>query len=1125
MTENQNILENISTEQLKEIKIEEVEKLLSLIKNDEELWFMDYSFADLDWDSKTIQNIESEIMEEVMGKIDEIESQTKFIEELLKTVKEVKSKNFIDEIPKEWVDLGYRADLIALNYFNENNSKESIIEEFNLDWNKVNNSFLQKYIKEEAQRLEKWWEKNSWTYLLLSYVKKETNVLADINNIHNTLQDRYINHIIWWEQWFNDLFIKWYSNESSNYLMKISDFEEFLSRPNTEIIWDNNNPNVVNSRALANYFLYLENKNTLNIDTLRQKMSIKKIDDLYKIWSSNTNSIAKEILNNSWVWEELEKIHSQIEPISNLRAKNQEYIEEINKKDAEYLYKNQDLIILINNEEKLLSVLKIFEEKSKTLEIKDINPVLKWNLNIIRHENIDLWYWWLQEIPKNILEDNLWVIIRKYRKNSGEWMLNELLTRSVYLWVDSNELARVIKDFNITVHSEYVKNYIWEYLQIDKNNFKSILSKYNYLSWIWEHEVIKTIDQEDLKTITSYIIQNIDNSYAQYYMTKFIWLWYLWEWAAFITTPTNNIKLNKTLIEYNFGFFYILPKEMRWDKDIIDTFLKSLWQKNSVDGNNQKSVFDKETYMKNIQAYFSVINTDDINRFLQVIKFSNENSIWEWWIKEMPLNVKEKLFNDKAIALIIWNIEKWINWNIEDEYKDTYDELINFVSENQYAIYYKNEHNQIRDKADEYKNNKDIDKNKVLDYKDKLKELLSSSNLDKSDSDTLNETIDNVLSDWEINSEKMNTIYLTITTELKYEWLDNEEKKQKIGEILKIVTESFNEKLEQQEEELKEDISKSDLSSIIKEEYRELLIIKKENENWEIKEYINSEELNKIFNQLIQWKSHEEITEIKNQILDKYFYNLVPEEKENILKLFETYTLQTETKYANEKTDLIIDYYSSNRSDISFRDYLVIEKWINIEEEVRIIEEKEKLDNSTNNNYNNTEIYNQTIETKWYNPETWVIENNGNKIELNIIEKQIVESNPEAIDNIVDFYNLLNDIWLSKLWKIKDQIFNSISNVEWIWFNVDWDYLNENETKIFINKILKSLWIDEIPTVLNIKNFKWEVLDINKTQVSWEQERDFIYWETYLENMFIEKYYPRWSVMELLNTEFENSIK
>ncbi len=1115
MTENQNNMEFLQENDLKEIKIEEVEKLLSLIKNDEELWFMDYNFNELGGDSKKLDLYESEIME----KIHEIENKTNFIEELLKTVKEVKSKNFIGEIPEEWVELWLRADLLLLNSVNENTSKESIIEEFNLDWNKVKNNFLQIYIKEEAQRLEEWWEKNSWTYLLLSYIKKETNILADINNIHNTLQDKYIDHIIWSNKWFNDFFLKWYNNETSNYLIKISDFEGFLSKSSTEIIWENDNPNVVNSRALANYFLYLENKNMLNIDTLKEKMSYNKIDDLYKIWKSEERSIAKDILNKNWLWEELENIHHQLKPISELREHNDDYIENINNKDSKYLYENPELIPVINNENKILSILEIYKENGDFLDIKEINPELRWKIEIIKHDSIDLWYWWLQEIPKNILEDNLWIIIRKYRERTSEAMVNELLIRSAYLWVDSDELSRVIKDFNINVNSEYVKIYTWEYLYIEKNDFRSVLSKYDYLLSIWKNQVQEKINIEDRKVITNYILQNIDSSYAQYYMSKLIWLWYFWEWAEFIRSPNNNVKINKLLIEKNHGFFNLLPKEIRWNKVIIETMLNKIWE-------DENGSFEKETFMEALPKYFSAINTDNINRFLQVLKFTSENSTREWWIKNMPIEIKEKILNDKTIALIIWNIEKWMNSNIENEYMDIYDELISFVSKNKYAIYYKDESNQIQDKAEEYTNNENINEENIKTYKNNLKELLSTIDLWEksweSDLGILNETIDRVLWDWKLNGTKMNIIYLTITTKLEYQWLSEEEKESKIEEILKKVTESFSKKLEEQETDLREEIEETDnIWSIVKDEYIDLLIIDKYNEEWETIKSLNWDKLNEIFNQNIQWKTDEEIEEIKNEIIEKYFVNLDQEKKEQILELFENYTTQIETEYASENIEDLYDYYSSNRKDISFRDYLIKEKWINIEKEVKT----KNQENSTNNNSYNTDTHNTNVENKWYNPELWIIENNGNKIELTRQEKQIVESSPEAIDNIINFYNMLNEVWLTKLWNIKDKIFNSIANVEWIWFNLDGDYLNQNEVKIFFNSILKSLDLDEIPTTYDIKDFKWELLDINKTQVSGNQQRDFIYGETYLENMFIERYYPRSSTMELLNSKFENAIK
>lgn len=167
------------------------------------------------------------------------------------------------------------------------------------------------------------------------------------------------------------------------------------------------------------------------------------------------------------------------------------------------------------------------------------------------------------------------------------------------------------------------------------------------------------------------------------------------------------------------------------------------------------------------------------------------------------------------------------------------------------------------------------------------------------------------------------------------------------------------------------------------------------------------------------------------------------------------------------------------------------------------------------------------------NQETWTIEFTSDNwkqetIKLNPIEKNIIESHPEALEKIVNFYKVLDKIWLSRLWEIKDQIFTGISNVTWTWFSIDWNYLNENETKIFLNSILKSVWIDEIPAVFTLDNFISSFEQKNNTQIGWEEAENNKYWQenvTKIEWLFLNKFSEKWSIIWFKSSEFMNSIE
>ena len=137
----------------------------------------------------------------------------------------------------------------------------------------------------------------------------------------------------------------------------------------------------------------------------------------------------------------------------------------------------------------------------------------------------------------------------------------------------------------------------------------------------------------------------------------------------------------------------------------------------------------------------------------------------------------------------------------------------------------------------------------------------------------------------------------------------------------------------------------------------------------------------------------------------------------------------------------------------------------------------------------------------------------------------MVKNNPENLDNIINFYEVLQKVWLSKLWDIKKDIFTRIWNVKWIWFNTKEWYLNENETKIFLNSILKSCWEVEIPLVFTTESFIKKFENKNWVQASGEEKEVNLHWESKIENIFIEKYYPRASAIWFKNNDFEESLK
>lgn len=213
-----------------------------------------------------------------------------------------------------------------------------------------------------------------------------------------------------------------------------------------------------------------------------------------------------------------------------------------------------------------------------------------------------------------------------------------------------------------------------------------------------------------------------------------------------------------------------------------------------------------------------------------------------------------------------------------------------------------------------------------------------------------------------------------------------------------------------------------------------------------------------------------------------------------------------------------------------------LEKILNTDENLRneikkLDAEKKKLEEEiiwTDDIINKTEnASNQVIDT-WnaqYNPENWNVQIWKKTLNLSTEEQKLVENNPDTLKNIVDFYSTLNKVWLAKLWPIKEQIFNVISSIKWVWFKIDKNYLSENETKIFLNAILKSTWEETINPILGINDFIAKIERKNNTQFSWAEAQVNKSWDTKIEQKFISSFAPRWNLLWFNSPAFEEKIR
>lgn len=150
----------------------------------------------------------------------------------------------------------------------------------------------------------------------------------------------------------------------------------------------------------------------------------------------------------------------------------------------------------------------------------------------------------------------------------------------------------------------------------------------------------------------------------------------------------------------------------------------------------------------------------------------------------------------------------------------------------------------------------------------------------------------------------------------------------------------------------------------------------------------------------------------------------------------------------------------------------------------------------------------------------------GNEIKLSQQEKNMMKSNPEIAKNIVNLYDSLEKVWLSKLWNLRENIFKSVENTFGLQFDrKDWDFLDEREIKIFFNAILSSIWEKPMKPDLKLNIFLNEIEKINWREITWKERQINSYWETRLESVFINKFMQKWDAFGFKQEAFERALK
>jgi len=421
-----------------------------------------------------------------------IESELVSIKEEFEDIKELESYgDFLDRVTSK--DFIYSNVSEAIHTFNDSFSKEEIIELLeNIK------EYVSDEVSEDLSKVVDSLKKAKWKSPVL--MLKITNIMWKLSGTswaHNTAQEKYLRKIFWADKWYNTDYIAWYNNEVWNYVVKTDKFERKIQSSEVKDI---------NSKALANYFMSLENKGGLNEVKLFKLFGKQKLIQLWELWKTKENEqdtrIAKSILEQNWFWEIIVR---KILDFSKL-------IEDRNFLDTIDTLDNQDMDVL--------------------LETITNKPEERWNFLL----NINNWYYSNNYSPKkrenNIINMLKWSNDSKYSKTcelspkvvavldkaqkielneKKETIISILKEKYIKLWIDENEAEKIshellgkLSDVNPPCLSEYITviNNFYQKKSKEHQQLKGMKVNKGDVSWIMN----KVVETKEIKN--EYTLEN-----------------------------------------------------------------------------------------------------------------------------------------------------------------------------------------------------------------------------------------------------------------------------------------------------------------------------------------------------------------------------------------------------------------------------------------------------------------------------------------------------------------------------------------------------------------------------------------------------------------------------------------
>ena len=347
--------------------------------------------------------------------------------------------------------------------------------------------------------------------------------------------------------------------------------------------------------------------------------------------------------------------------------------------------------------------------------------------------------------------------------------------------------------------------------------------------------------------------------------------------------------------------------------------------------------------------------------------------------------------------------------------------------------------------------------------------------------------------------------------------------KDEFEKILKDINTFINENILS----TKEDIKNTEINNENKKLLKEYLKEDKTNIDKIHKDFLSYLKIKKekLGKKWINKISNNDYEKYLNEFLEKKWINKISDK--NLLNKIEDYLIvkkwQKNINYIEQNSKKLYEVLKSWKEEKIDNFFKEVDKnyYSNLENEVKEYEEKERIEKhleSINSEQENSIVKKQNYS---FSPESWIITTNENwetdSFKLSEQDRDLIKEKPKLLAQIIEFHKILSELWLSNLWEIKDKIFQAITNKYPGSFELKWDYLNKNETFIFLNAILKSVWKKTID--INSTTVDWfenTFKKKNNFQFNWGMKDDILKkWESNIEEIFFQKYINNFSTFQI----------